>query len=291
MRRLLLAFFILLCGALTASAQSNPTADTSPNQPVESTGDADQLLIKAIQSGDPGQVIKLLDAGANPNTTEEDESPLILAVGSNRADIAEILLNRGAKVDPKGADGGSALQMAATMGQAKLVKLMLAHGAKVNYQEDHDGHAPLLLAAFGAMFKGAPEWLARSVFEIDEDDKFLQKLGSEHLESAKLLIEAGANVNARGGDCGLTALMVAAIGGNVEMAKLLLDHHADPNLGDGDYTALKLAEEFGSPKALAEQLNEKQSDEDKQAWLNWVHFTAPGRKTVAAMLRNAGATH
>jgi ankyrin repeat protein len=175
-------------------------------------------------------------------------------------------------------------------GRANLVKLLIAHGADVNHK-DHGGHPALLLAAFGAAVKGAPEWLAKSIFEIEDedDDKVLQMLGHEQLESAKLLLDAGANVNEQGGDCGLTPLMVAALVGNVELAKLLLEHHADVNLNNGENRALKFAEMFDSPEELQKALGNCDDDEEKQALLKWAHFTAPGRKTIAEMLRKAGA--
>lgn len=48
--------------------------------------------------------------------------------------------------------------------------------------------------------------------------------------------------------------------------------------------------QYDSPQRLAKQLDDEGTDDRRQAWLNWVHFTAPGRKAVAAMLRKAGAT-
>ena len=208
----------------------------------------------------------------------------------NRADLAEVLLAHGAKVDQEEDDAGTALQVAAAMGHANLVKLLIAHQADVNHK-DHEGHTALMCSVFGAEIKGAPSWMLSSFFHIDEQDDRLTMLGSEHLESARILLQAGADVNAKGGDCGLTPLMIAALGGSAEMAKLLLDHHADVNVEDGEYTALKFAEIFDSPSELAKELSNQDSDEDKQALLNWLRFTAPGHNTVAGMLRKAGATH
>ena len=294
MSRLILVLIISLSGALIVKAQPNQLPNA--NQSVEKAADDnnDELLIKAIKSGNLGQVKNLLDKGVSPEVKDEGSPVICVAIRSNQSEIAELLLARGAKVDQEEGDEGTALQIAAAAGRANLAKLLIAHGADVNHN-DHDGHPPLLCAAFGAMWKGAPDWIVTQLFKMDDDDeedenKLREMLGNEHLAVAKLLLAAGAQVNAKGGDCGLTALMIAAMSGNAEMARLLLDHHADVRIaGYGEHTALEFAERYDSPEELANELREQDDEKEKQALLNWVHFTASGRHTVAAMLRNAGA--
>jgi len=206
----------------------------------------------------------------------------------NRTDIAEALLVRKAKVDEEDEKDGTALQVAASAGRADLVKVLIAHGADVNHP-DKNGHTALMCATFGSVIKSAPAWLASSFFELDEDDALFTRMGTEHLLAAKLLLDAGANVNAQGKDCGLTALMVAAMHGNVELAKTLLDHGADVKLTNGELTALQFAEASNSPQGLKEELDDLSDTNLKQAFLNWVHLTTPGRQAVATMLRKAGA--
>jgi ankyrin repeat protein len=149
----------------------------------------------------------------------KSESALVAAVKFNRADIADILLKRGARVDPEEADDRSALQVAAMIGRASLVKLLIANGADVNHM-DHDGNPPLLMAVMRAMVENIPPWLLGSYLEIGDDD--IKGIGNEHLESARLLIQAGAKVNGPATEDGTTSLMSAAMSGDVEMTKLLL---------------------------------------------------------------------
>ena len=292
MSRLILVLIILLSGALLVKAEPNQLPNANQSVEKAADDDNDELLIKAIKSGDIGQVKNLLDKGVSPEVKDDGSPAVCVAIRSNQAEIAELLLARGAKVDQEEGDEGTALQVAAAAGRANLVKLLIAHGADVNHR-DHDGHPPLLCAAFGAMWKGAPDWIVKSLFRRDDDeneDKLWEMVGHEHVEVAKLLLAAGADVNARGGDCGLTPLMVAAIAGDAEMARLLLDHHADLSIkGYGEKTALQCAQMYDSPKALANGLRETDDEKEKQAFLAWVHFTATGRHTVVAMLRNAGA--
>jgi len=60
------------------------------------------------------------------------------------------------------------------------------------------------------------------------------------VESARLLLAAGANANDVGGD-GKSALVMAAFSGQTEVARLLLASGADPNAAGAGYTALHAA--------------------------------------------------
>ena len=72
---------------------------------------------------------------------------------------------------------------------------------------------------------------------------------SNQLAHLHLLIDSGANVNAR--DIrGFTYLHRAAELGRIEALKVLLSHHADPNVEIEGYTALSLAEMRGEKKAI-----------------------------------------
>ena len=60
------------------------------------------------------------------------------------------------------------------------------------------------------------------------------------LESAKLLVAAGADVNDTEAG-GVTATAMAAHAGFIEIVEFLLDKGADPNPGEGGFTALHAA--------------------------------------------------
>jgi ankyrin repeat protein len=274
---------------LTVAAQNaTPTqADNPSRHETDSKRAAD--LIESIEQGDLSRVWRLLEDGVNPDAADDDGRPALqYAVREGRSEIVEALLAHRARVDAEDYHGGSALQAAAGLGNANLVKLLIAYGADVNHS-DHGGHTALMCAAFGSTIKSAPAWLAAAMFELDADDDLLSKMGSEHLSVVKALLDAGANVNAQGKDCGLTALMVAAIHGNVAMAKMLLARKPDLQPTNGQSTALQFAELIDSPKKLTEELGEIEGEEQQQAFLNWLHLTAAGRKEVVALLRKAGA--
>ena len=60
------------------------------------------------------------------------------------------------------------------------------------------------------------------------------------LESAKLLLAAGANPNDTGPD-GMTALVLASYSGHGDVAAFLLSKDASPNAADAGYAALHTA--------------------------------------------------
>jgi ankyrin repeat protein len=291
LRTLLILLLATFSYATVPAQMAEPVSSAKETReqatPQSTAGESE--LIEAIQKGDIGRVLLLLENGVSPDATDDEKTPaLVLAVKLNRADIVEALLKRNAKIDQLD-DEGTALMTAATMGRANLVKLLIAHGADVNHK-DRAGHSVLMCAAFAAMYKSNPAWLTKQFLQMDDDDEDkLAYLGDEHVAVVKLLLAAGADVNVQAEDCDMTALMAAAIGGNVEVGKILLAHGANPNLRAGELTALSLAMMGETPEELQKMLSSESDNESKQMLLNWLQFTRPGRLEFAAMLKKAGA--
>ena len=156
----------------------------------------------------------LLDAHANPNAALlSGETPLMTAVDNGHTDVARLLLDRGADVNARETRGGQdALMWAAANKSADMVRLLLDHGANPRARSTR-GFTPLLFAA-------------------QQGD----------VESGRLLLRAGADVNDRAGNDRKTALIVASASGNSNFCTLLLDNGADPDLGDASgFAALHYA--------------------------------------------------
>lgn len=67
-------------------------------------------LQQAIRAGDPDSVSALLDAGANPNETDEyGETAVMLAVSAKSPEKLALLLSRGGEVNRRDKDGHTAL--------------------------------------------------------------------------------------------------------------------------------------------------------------------------------------
>lgn len=282
-------FTLILGSGFVVTAQDTP-AHEAPQVTELHPSESGRALNESIQRGDLGEIAKILFAGTSADTMDEEGGrPLCWAVRVNRRDIVELLLAKGADVNKEEKqDSGTALAVAAALGHADMVKLLLARGAVVNH-EDHGGHTPLIAAAMGAMIRDAPPFVMRAMWgeEITEKEELLLSgLGNEHKRVVELLLSAGADANLQAEDCGLTALAIAAMSGNVAVAQMLLAHGANPSLND--WYALKFAETFDSSEGIADSLDGEDS-ETAAALLSWVQLTASGRQQVVQLLRVARA--
>jgi ankyrin repeat protein len=98
----------------------------------------------------------------------------------------------------------------------------------------------------------------------DLNQKMVNAAARDDLKKVRSCLEAGADINFRGevgielpdgtfvafdgGQCDWTALMRAAMVGNTELAKFLLERGADVNMERNGKTALDYAEWAGKPQ-------------------------------------------
>jgi ankyrin repeat protein len=113
----------------------------------------------------------------------------------------------------------------------------------------------------------------------------------DDLETAQLLVEAKADVNATN-HYGVTPLSLACQNGSGLIAELLLEHGADPNTRlRGGETALMTAARTGKPRPvkalLARGASVNAKERRGQTALMWA--AAEGNAEVVALLINAGA--
>jgi ankyrin repeat protein len=215
----------------------------------------------------------LIRAGANVNAANDlGVTPLLMACGSGNSAIAERLLAAGADARAALESGETALMLASRTGALGAVKALVAGGADVNARERTRGQTALMWAVANrhpeiarVLLERGADIRARSgvrrrvyimggnrsagsasrdtpIAEIDEGGStpLLFAARSGDLESARMLIAAGADVNDTAAD-GNTALVIAAHSGNGTLAALLLDKGADPNAAPLGYTALHAA--------------------------------------------------
>uniref|UniRef100_A0ACD5T9C6 Uncharacterized protein n=1 Tax=Avena sativa TaxID=4498 RepID=A0ACD5T9C6_AVESA len=120
----------------------------------------------------------LLDHGANPDNASYDGfSPLHYAAGSGHCDMVELLLAKGAYVDPIGPNG-SPLHTAANKGQDGTMKILLDHNA--DYNKMVNGKTPIMEANYG----GSRE-CAFFLMKAGADTKGALTHALEYFESSK----------------------------------------------------------------------------------------------------------
>jgi uncharacterized protein len=173
-------------------------------------------------------------------------TPLVYAVRSNDLDSVKVLLAAGADINQTTGYGWSPLLVATQNRFYQLGKYLIEHGADVN------------LANKGAW---TPLYLATDNRNIESGDYPVRMPDMDHLDFIKVLLDHGANVNARMKDStetrtvftnqwldeyGATAFLRASQSGDIALMKLLLAHGADPKIDTVLHvTALQVAAGIG----------------------------------------------
>jgi ankyrin repeat protein len=202
-------------------------------------------------NGSGGAIARLLAAGADPNSTMNGETALMTAARAGRVEALRALLAAGADVSTRvGSTGQTPLMWAASRNNAEAVRLLLEAGVELNARTARTAPTPRPNAAATAAqalvtnFEGG-----RSMFNSPPPTgftAFLFGVRSGSIDAVKALLDAGANVNDTLSD-GSSALVVAAANAHWELASLLLDRGADPNLAGAGWTALHQAVRIRRP--------------------------------------------
>jgi len=186
-------------------------------------------LYTAAENGSSAMVARLLTAGANPNLALlAGETPLMVAARSGKAAVVDQLIAKGANVNAHGTRGQTALMWAVAQEHPDVVKTLLLRGADIHAKS----------GVYQEMMAVPPHGYLPNNRLIphggDTALMFAARVGD--VASAKLLVEAGANVNDADA-WGVSATALAAHSDFVELVEFLLDRGANPN-APADFTAL-----------------------------------------------------
>ena len=99
-------------------------------------------LIKAAANNNIAKAKRLIAAGANVNSRNENDSTALMYADS--PDMAELLLAAGAVVDAKQERGWTALMFAAERNSSDVARLLIAAGADLDAKNE-DGFTALVL--------------------------------------------------------------------------------------------------------------------------------------------------
>lgn len=231
------------------------------------------LLHRAVERHPPEIVARLLAAGMNAGGDPgRGRSPLYLAAKRGSAETLALLLAHGAAVNA-GSGEETPLQVAAEEGHLDAVKLLIAHGAEID----------------GGRYGRTPLYLALG---YDRSPRNI------HMEVAKVLLEAGADLQVMG-ERGKSLLAAEVAREDPGMVRFLLEHGADPNAYDHGYDnplarAVRVQEEDTALEiarllvAYGGNVNGKplRGDEDGTLLLSAIYR---GREKLAQFLIEAGA--
>jgi uncharacterized protein len=186
----------------------------------------------AALNGNAAMIEKLIKAGADPNAplSKFGDTALMMASRTGKPDAVRVLLDNGAQVNAKESWGDTtALMWAVSERYPAVVKLLIERGADVKVR------SKFVPSATGRGFEGAtptndkPNQPEQHASGLLTPLMFAAREGD--LESARLLVAAGADINAKGGD-GKDALSLAIFNGSYDVASFLVDNKANVNQPD-----------------------------------------------------------
>lgn len=141
-------------------------------------------LLWAVKSGDIAAVQRLLDSGADVNTTGHEtnygSTLLMIAIMDDSADIANLLISRGADVGFKDKYGDTPLHLAIKKSMSSTVQALVNKGADVNAKGALDD-SPLHLA----MYKGMDD-LSAMLKRKGADEELLNRYGLRPSDMVRL---------------------------------------------------------------------------------------------------------
>jgi ankyrin repeat protein len=240
---------LIACAALAGCGASPPPPAAGPREYQPGT------LAEAVVVANTTAVENFLALGVDPNEPEPDgTTPLMRAVYGQMRDTAQLLIDAGADARKANSYGVTPLYIAARAGDNVATRMLLAAGADANAALPASGETVLMTAS-----KAGNADAVRALLTGGDDSVSLAALGDARAaarvaESAGYSVPANptlntnyADVNARERLYGRTALMIAAIEGDLDVVRLLVEAGSDLNIVDVEgSTALTLARSYGN---------------------------------------------
>ena len=234
----------------------------------ETRADGSTALTWAVYRDNTRMVDLLLGAGADVNVaTDYGVTPLALACANANTAVVKSLLDAGADPNRTRSTGETPLMRCASAGAVHAVKALLEAGADVNARENEREQTALMwavaeqrpavvreLVANGADLQARSKLIPElEPYAVDTPGatvfgknypptiRFPEVTGGftalhfaareGDVESARILLEAGADVNTPHPEHG-SPLVIAIASGHEELAMFLLKSGADPNIKD-----------------------------------------------------------
>ena len=231
MRKNLIFLILIYCvSSLQVFAQEPSEPDTTVIDTSDYiSGDLDYNLQIAAFKGYPSEILRLLNQGADVNTSSYDGvTPLMYAAEKGHLMACKVLVLNGAKLDKKPENGITALTSAVRANYLNIAELLIRNGADVN-TADVQGVTPLMFAVsynFYTMTDMLLYYDANiSMKDNEGTDALMIACLDGYTDIAKLLIDSGANVNAQD-HRGRAPLHLAVQDNYQDIVKLLLENKA-----------------------------------------------------------------
>lgn len=198
-------------------------------------------LFTASGLGRTDDIVRLLNKDKTLIDAEDADGQTALhwAAYTGQKGAAELLLAKGAKIDPQKSKwgtwvwSGTPLHYAAWAGRKEVAALLLGHDADVNARDDH-GSTPLHIAVH-CDDKAVAELLISHKADVNarENRVYFNPIGAFY-PSTFISISGARIISGTRGPPLTTPLHLAAVKGSVNLVKVLLANKADVNARNSD---------------------------------------------------------
>jgi hypothetical protein len=205
-------------------------------------------MINAAKTNSITELKKLIDTGANINSTDEHGmTALMWAAYHGHLEIVQRLVTAGAKLEAKDNDGWTALMLAADRGHLKTVQRLVTAGAELNAARP-DGQTALMWAAYQGhvavaqylVYSGKP-WF-RSILPLQNYDAAIAEL-EQYSRRARYASKTGVSLTGiRDNIASLKAMLLG--GGGAEPAPAAVKYPRRINLLAAKICGVVFPEEF-----------------------------------------------
>ncbi|MEY4641790.1 MAG: hypothetical protein RLZZ227_1784 [Pseudomonadota bacterium] len=212
-----------------AEALINAGADVSAQNRVGASP-----MLEATINGNTEMIALLLRNGADANAavSATGDTPLMLAARTGIVEAVQVLLDHGADVNAAESWGlTTPLMWAVAENHAEVARLLIANGANL------EARSVYIPPGTGRGFEGTlprerrPEEVGPVVYASGEFTPLLLAARDGRMESVRVLVEAGADVNAIAAD-GKNGIGLAIFNGSFDIASYLVDQGGDVNQAD-----------------------------------------------------------
>lgn len=187
-------------------------------------------ILNAVFAGNEKNVLMLLKAGANINTsTYEGITPLMYASQRGYLSIVKILTFNGAEVNAAPNDGTTALISAAQNNHEEIVEYLILNDASINAIDLSYRSALWYAVAYNNFILS--DMLIFYGADIEQKDSqgntpLIISVANSDYDIIELLLNKGANENAADNE-GFTSLMFASQIGDIPLVELFINNDAD----------------------------------------------------------------